>query len=219
MSLLCKLGTAGKVRKLGKLGTAGKVRKLGKQTGDSGQSSQTRETGDSAQSSQTREVVTPAEVVTLERLKKMNLKECADEIKRRDIRTVADKYLTHARKSGYICPDCNNGTGESGTGAEVYHNHHNREEIKCHVCGKNWNTLELIAQCENLNLDDKKEFVKAVKIGCELFGLSLDENYNTIAPKSHYKDNQSARKIEETPPPEYERLAEARKFADFIQRP
>ena len=97
------------------------------------------------------------------------------EIKAGDISVIADKYLTHSRKSGYDCPNehCHNGSGKSGTGAEIYHNtHNNRDELKCQVCGKNWNGLELIAQCEHLNLDDKKDFIQAVEIGKQIFNLS-----------------------------------------------
>ena len=121
-----------------------------------------------------------------ERLIKVNLKECAAEIKRQNIGTVADKYLTPARKSGYICPNCNNGTGDSGTGATIYPNsQNNRDELKCFVCGENWNCLTLIATCEHLNLADKKDLNAAVKIGCDIFGLSLDKNYSTSAQKTH----------------------------------
>ena len=111
----------------------------------------------------------------------------AAEIKANDIRIIANKYLTRSHKSGYNCPNehCNNGTGDSGTGAVIYFNaHHNRAELKCHVCGKNWNCLQLIAQCEHLNLDDKKDFVQAVKIGCNLFGLNFDNKISDVVKSS-----------------------------------
>lgn len=108
-------------------------------------------------------------------VQKMFKNDLAAEIKAADISVIADKYLTHARNSGYDCPNehCHNGSGKSGTGAEIYHNtYHNRDELKCQVCGKNWNGLELIAQCEHLNLDDKKDFIQAVEIGQQIFNLS-----------------------------------------------
>lgn len=107
--------------------------------------------------------------------KNVQKKDFAAEIKAGDISVIADKYLTHSRKSGYDCPNehCHNGSGKSGTGAEIYHNtHNNRDELKCQVCGKNWNGLELIAQCEHLNLNDKKDFIQAVEIGQQIFNLS-----------------------------------------------
>ena len=104
----------------------------------------------------------------------------AAEIKRQDISVIADKYLSHSGKSGYNCPICGNGTGKDGTGATIYHNtHNNRDELKCHVCGKNWNGLELIAQCEHLNLNNEKELSDTLKIGCDLFNLG------TITLKTH----------------------------------
>ena len=113
-----------------------------------------------------------------------NLKELAEEIKRQDTKVVADKYFSPARKSGYIC-ECDNGTGDDGTGAEIYFNsHHNRYELKCQKCGRNLNNLEIIAYGENLNLNDKKDFAEAVKIGCELYGLNFTTKYIS-EPKKH----------------------------------
>ena len=112
----------------------------------------------------------------------------AEKIKQQDIRAVADHYLTHSSKSGYNCLACGNGAKESGTGAEIYHNaHHNRDELKCFACGKNWNTLELIADCEHLNLDDKNDFVAALKFACGFFGLDFGKN-STLKSKKTSED-------------------------------
>ena len=118
----------------------------------------------------------------------MKKNDLAEKIKQQDIRTVADHYLTHSSKSGYNCLACGNGAKESGTGAEIYHNaHHNRDELKCFACGKNWNTLELVAQCEHFNLDDKKDFVAALKFACGFFGLDFDGN-STLKSKKTSED-------------------------------
>ena len=120
----------------------------------------------------------------------MNLTECASEIKRQDTKIVADKYFKPARKRGYNCDDCGNGTGSNGTGMEIYYNTHNkRHELKCQKCGKNYNNLEIIAHGENLNLDDKKDLVSAVKIGCEIYGLTLDDYHSTVAQKQQSQNN------------------------------
>ena len=131
----------------------------------------------------------------------MNLKECAAEIKRQDTKRVADKYFSPARKIGYACPECGNGTGKDGTGATIYFNrYHYRHELKCQRCGKNFNNLEIIAHGEKLNLDDKKDLVAAVKIGCEIYGLNLDNNYSITAQNSHEQKEEIAQNSEENLP-------------------
>ena len=131
-----------------------------------------------------------------------NLKEIAAEVKRQDIRIVADRYLTKSSKSGYDCPSntCSNGTGKDGTGAAIYWNqHNNRYELHCPVCGRNWNTLELIETCEHLDIN--KDFAEVVKRGCEIFGLSFEFK--------NFQRSNSAPKNEETFE-EFKRLAESR---------
>lgn len=125
---------------------------------------------------------------------KTDLTEIIEEIKRQDIKVAVEKYLSPAHKRGYTCPDCGNGTGNSGTGAEIYLNEkYNRQELKCHgKCGKNWNTLELIAYCENKNLNQYDELREAIQTACDLYGLAFD---NTPA-----QNIQSARKTQDTKP-------------------
>ena len=129
-----------------------------------------------------------------------NLKEIAAEVKRQDIKIVADRYLTKSHKTGYDCLNCHNGTGKDGTGAAIYWNqHNNRYELHCPVCGRNWNTLELIETCEHLDIN--KDFAEVVKRGCEIFGLSFEFK--------NFQRSNSAPKNEETFE-EFKRLAESR---------
>lgn len=50
--------------------------------------------------------------------------------------------LEPAKKTGYICPKCGNGTGDSGTGLNVIPN---TNKLKCHVCGTAFSAFDIIA--------------------------------------------------------------------------
>lgn len=109
----------------------------------------------------------------------MDLTPYAEQIRQQDIEKVADKYLSRSKDGGYICPHCGNGTGKDGTGVKIHKNN-----FHCFKCGKNFNTLELIAECENLNLKGTDGgFLKAVKIGCDIFGISLVDSPAISAQK------------------------------------
>ena len=108
-----------------------------------------------------------------------------------------------------ICPICGNGSGENHTPVVPHLAADGQTWLyNCFrgSCSFKGDLIKIIAT-EN-NLDPKNNFMEILAIGAKLINYGL--HYNTIAPKSHYKDNQSARKIEETLPPEYERLAKAR---------
>ena len=79
-------------------------------------------------------------------------------------------WLTPAKKRGYICPLCNNGAGNNGTGLEL--DPHSKQPYcyKCFKgeCGFYGDMLQLIQDVHNL--DSKKEaFIKA----CEIYGITL----------------------------------------------
>lgn len=128
---------------------------------------------------QTGEDVTPSGGGNI--MAKADLKEIIAEIKQQDIGIAVEKYLSPARKTGFTCTDCGNGTGEDGTGATVYFNDKtNRHELKCHKCGKNLNILEIIAGGENLSLNKYEELLKAIEIACDLYGLHFDSTARSV---------------------------------------
>ena len=50
--------------------------------------------------------------------------------------------LTRAKKSGWVCPICNSGSHEKGTGLNVIPN---SNRLKCHVCGKSFSAFDVLA--------------------------------------------------------------------------
>ncbi len=82
-------------------------------------------------------------------------------------------YLQRAKKTGYVCPACGNGSGKDGTGitrdrnGDQLHPHY-----KCFngACGLYADNLELIKEYYQL-----QDFNEALQKGCELYGVTIDE--------------------------------------------
>lgn len=53
-------------------------------------------------------------------------------------------FLTAAKRSGYVCPKCKNGTGDSGTGITSYE-FGGKLRWKCYKCGENFSNVDLLA--------------------------------------------------------------------------
>lgn len=85
---------------------------------------------------------------------------------------LEQKYLIPAKKSGYICPICNNGTGKDGTGIVSKDGIH----FTCFKgCFSNADIIDIVAIAENIPEDRK------IKELSERYGITADSNY--IAPK------------------------------------
>lgn len=67
----------------------------------------------------------------------MTLDELTGQVKKLDVKP----YLQKARKSGYICPHCDSGTGTNGTGAVKYYP--DTGTASCHACGKKVDAIDL----------------------------------------------------------------------------
>lgn len=83
------------------------------------------------------------------------------------INTHKPEYLQKAKKKGYICPVCGNGTGKDGDGIVLQPD---GTHYKCFKCGLAGDNLDLIGANYNL-----QNFIERVKKGCEIYGLQLDE--------------------------------------------
>lgn len=92
----------------------------------------------------------------------MNIKEAAERINREE-----PIFLQRAKRKGFVCPVCDNGTGKDGDGISL-----DKDGIhsKCFKCGFYGDNLELIGEAYKL-----PDFVDRVKKGCEIYGLHLDE--------------------------------------------
>lgn len=81
-------------------------------------------------------------------------------------------YLQRAKKTGYICPVCGNGSGKDGTGITKDPNDREHPHYKCFngACGLYADNLELIKEYYNL-----QDFNEALLKGCELYGITIDQ--------------------------------------------
>ena len=96
-----------------------------------------------------------------------DLKSLADEIKKRPLLT---RYLTPAKKSGYVCI-CGNGSGDKGTGAEIGKD---GNRLICGKCGKGYSNIDIIAKHLGIGTNGK-DFIEVVKFGCQEFGLTFTD--------------------------------------------
>lgn len=89
-----------------------------------------------------------------------------------DIVIVASRYLQKAKRNTFVCPNCSSGTGKNGTGMYV---DEKRNKLHCFACGVDWSVIDVILHCENLSTSSS-DFVTALKIGCQIYGLHFEEN-------------------------------------------
>lgn len=89
-----------------------------------------------------------------------------DEVKEY-IKSHPEVYFERARKSGYVCPICDNGTGKDGTGMKEVKG---REGLfKCFKCGFSGDVLAFIAK--GYNLDIRSDFSKVIDKAREIYGI------------------------------------------------
>lgn len=80
-----------------------------------------------------------------------------------------DAFLQKARKHGWVCPVCGNGTGNDGDG--IVQNPHDRR-YKCFRCGDvGGDILDLIGFAFGL-----KDFNEQLAKACEIYGVTIDRS-------------------------------------------
>lgn len=103
-------------------------------------------------------------------------------------------YLQKARKTGYICPVCGNGSGKDGTGITKDSNS-DREHphYKCFngACGLYADNIELIKEYYHL-----QDFNEALQKGCELYGITIDRPAS-VERTTNTQNVQPAQAVEE----------------------
>ena len=78
---------------------------------------------------------------------------------------VSKNLLSRDRKgTGYVCPACDSGTHEKGTGLGRFTRDDGKIVLKCQVCGKTYDVLDLIQEV------NKVDFNSALEIGASLLG-------------------------------------------------
>ena len=104
--------------------------------------------------------------------------------------------ITAARKNGYVCPACNNGTGDNGDGLTVKeygwgYNYH------CFKCGANFTAIDLIAAHFGFTQNEMSELAEKAK---EMFNVSADsisfngENKKVAAPMTAQATKEKSKK-------------------------
>ena len=81
-------------------------------------------------------------------------------------------FKQKARKSGWICPLCGNGSGKDGTG--VKEDPSRPGHFKCFKCGVGGSVLDWVAQMHGMNPDDTP-FREILRKGCEVAGIFVDD--------------------------------------------
>ena len=110
-----------------------------------------------------------------------------------DFENLKPSFLQAAKKKGYVCPQCNNGTGSDGTGITEDPNHTGR--YKCFKCGFYGDVVDLIGIHYGIT-DDAAKFEKAR----EYYGI-------TSRPRNRTEHTHNRT---QTPP------AQAEDYSDFL---
>ena len=83
----------------------------------------------------------------------------------------AHGVIQKARSSGYICPECGNGSGKDGTGIKpLVTNSH--VGWKCHRCNEKFNNMDFLARHYGLN--KTANFRELCESICDDFNIPLD---------------------------------------------
>ena len=101
----------------------------------------------------------------------MDRKDATREINRQD----PGAFLKRAKKRGYICPKCGNGSGKDGDG--IVRNPKDGK-YKCFKCGFSGDVLDLIGAAYGLS-DFNGQFEKAT----DLYGITVDKYRTALTPQ------------------------------------
>ena len=105
---------------------------------------------------------------------------------------ILPHILTSAYKKGYICPNCNNGSGKNGTGIEILKN--NPQVISCIKCKKSWNILSLVQDVERI------DFKQSVKKCADILGMNLNSVFHSTKNSNKtLTTNNKANKVKKPP--------------------
>jgi replicative DNA helicase len=135
------------------------------------------------------------------------------------IKANPEIYFQRARRSGYICPLCQNGAGKDGTGIKEIPT--KKGVYKCFKCDFSGDVFGFIAK-EN-NLDVKSDFPKVMDIAGNIYGITGDNNnykkkreYNMKYSTKH-SINKKDNKPPEAAPEPASALAET-DYSDFFKK-
>ena len=88
----------------------------------------------------------------------------------------AHGMLQHSEDGNWICPECNNGTGEDGTGIEFTATNDGTYTAHCFKCGKSFDIIGIIAA--HYGLSPRADFKKVMEYAAEEFKITIDSSTN-----------------------------------------
>lgn len=109
-------------------------------------------------------------------------------------------FLPKAKKSGYVCPKCGNGTGSTGDGIAL--DKRDGAHYKCFKCGLYADTIELYGL--HYGLSDDKDIFKGIY---EYYGVEIEESRNS--------DKSTAKRTVDPPPRADQPKAQEEPPADY----
>jgi replicative DNA helicase len=120
------------------------------------------------------------------------------------IKSNPEIYFKRA-KTGYVCPICQNGTGEDGTG--IKENPKNKGHFKCFKCDENGDVLHFIGKQYRLN-----SFPDILEKAYSIYGITLND-------KEYKKEGNKDKMKEPTQEPEENQTSERQEnFRDFFKQ-
>lgn len=121
-------------------------------------------------------------------------------------------YLQPARHSGYVCPLCNNGTGETGDGLSADPKR-NKTQLHCYKCGFDGDLIDIY--CKEHDCD----FVTAVKELAARFDIVLDDTASRThdKPRKSKAGNDTTLKAEAAKTPRQELTESAADFTEYYK--
>lgn len=124
------------------------------------------------------------------------------------INSRPEVYLKKAKRDGYVCPLCNNGTGSTGDGIKIDPTDKTHTHLKCFKCGFYGDTLDLIGKAEGMDGD----FLGTIKKAGEIYGIAIDNN------ERNYNAGDFTKKEAEKPMETPQKQPIKADFSDFITK-
>lgn len=98
-------------------------------------------------------------------------------------------YLPPAKKTGWICPLCGNGSGSTGDGIVIDKHDRGRTHLKCFKCHFYGDMIELIAQVEGIQDGGSRE---AFEAAYKAYGLTVEPDHQQEPRKQEPQQSRPA---------------------------
>lgn len=98
-------------------------------------------------------------------------------------------YLPPAKKTGWVCPLCGNGSGSTGDGIVIDKHDRGRTHLKCFKCHFYGDMIELIAQVEGIQDGGSRE---AFEAAYRAYGLTVEPDHQQEPRKQEQQSRPAA---------------------------